>query len=313
MGSRLARPTARLRRKSVSRMRSGAIELSPVAPFDFDLALRFLQVWPATVLEKIADGRYRRAVKIAGHDVLLSIHSTGTHMRPRLVLEVCGAGIDARVVEQAAALVRRTFALDVDPTPFLQAAQADPILAQLVARLHALRPMLIIDPFEAVLWTILGQQINLAFARRLKQALIEMCGSRLEVNGELFGLFPQPAEVMALDPERMRQRQFSRQKAAYVKETAAVVLSGRLDFEALRTAPADQALAALTGINGIGRWTAEYVLIRALGFRDAIPAADVGLRKAIGRAYGLERAATEDEVRSLPANWQGWREGVAFY
>ena len=69
----------------------------------------------------------------------------------------------------------------------------------------------------------------------------------------------------------------------------------------------------MTGINGIGRWTAEYVLIRALGFRDAIPAADVGLRKAIGRAYGLERAATEDEVRSLSANWQGWREGVAFY
>ena len=75
------------------------------------------------------------------------------------------------------------------------------MLAEVVGRLHALRPIMIIDPFEAALWSILGQQINLAFARRLKQALIEMCGSHLEVNGERFGLFPQPAQVVHLDPQ----------------------------------------------------------------------------------------------------------------
>src|SRR5262249_21135935 len=93
----------------------------------------------------------------------------------------------------------------------------------------------------------------------------------------------------------------------------AAVLSGRIDFEVLRTMPAEEALVTLTGIKGIGRWTAEYVLIRALGFPDAIPAADVGLRKSVGQAYGLQRTATEEEVRTRAEKWQGWRGWAAFY
>ncbi len=185
-------------------MRSTRIELSALPPFDFDLLLRYLRIWPAAVLEKIDAGRYRRAVTLDGRDVLLSIHSIGTISKPRLVLEVLGAGVDQAIIERAAALVRRTFSLDADPAPFLQAAQADRVLAELVERLHTLRPIMIIDPFEAALWSILGQQINLAFARRLKQALIELCGSHLEINGERFGVFPKPAQVAGLDPHLAR-------------------------------------------------------------------------------------------------------------
>jgi DNA-3-methyladenine glycosylase II len=299
--------------RTISATRSASVELSAVAPFDFDLALRYLQIWPAAVLEKVDDGRYRRAVTIAGRDVLLSLSPIGTIRRPRLLLEIAGQEVDGAILENAATLVRHTFLLDVDPAPFLDAAAADPVLAEVVGRLHALRPMLIIDPFEAITWTILGQQINLAFARRLKLALIEMCGSHLEVGGERFGVFPRPAEVMRLDPEIARQRQFSRQKVEYVKGIAAAVSGGQLDFEALRSLPADRVLAALTGIKGVGRWTAEYVMIRALGFPDLIPAIDVGLRRSIGRAYGMGRAATEEEVRALSAKWEGWRGWAAFY
>jgi len=284
-----------------------------MAPYDFELTLRYLRIWPAAVLERVEDGRYRRAVNIDGHDVLLSLHSTGTRMRPRLVLEISGAAIDPTVVDRAAAVIRRTFRLDADPVPFLKAAEADPILAEVAGRLGGVRPIQIIDPFEAVLWTILGQQINLAFARRLKLALIEMCGGYLEINGDRFGLFPQPAQVVHLDGQLARERQFSRQKVEYIKGIAAAVLSGEIDFELLRSAPPEQALGALTAIKGIGRWTAEYLLIRALGFPDAIPAADVGLRKSIGKAYGMGRTATEQEVRTLSEKWQGWRGWAAFY
>jgi DNA-3-methyladenine glycosylase II len=313
MASRAIRPAATLPSKAATRARPAAIELRAVAPFDFDLALRYLRIWPAAVLERVEDGRYRRAVNVGGHDVLLSLHSIGMPARPRLVLEVFGAGIDRSVVERAAALIRRTFLLDTDPALFLKAAQADPVLAEVAGRLGALRPIQIIDPFEAVSWSILGQQINLAFARRLKLALIEMCGGYLEVNGERFGLFPPPAQVVHLDAQIARERQFSRQKVEYIRGIAAAVLSGQIDFELLRTAAPQEALNALTAVKGIGRWTAEYVLIRALGFRDAIPAADVGLRKSIGKAYGMDRTATEEEVRALSAKWEGWRGWAAFY
>ena len=90
------------------------------------------------------------------------------------------------------------------------------------------------------------------------------------------------------------------------------MLSGQIDFELLRTQPPEQALNALTAVKGIGRWTAEYLLIRALGFRDAIPAADVGLRKSIGKAYGMDRTATEEEVRALSAKWTDGADGPRF-
>ena len=264
-------------------------------------------------MEKIDGGTYKRALTISGHDVLLSIQSAGTIKRPRLILELFGDNLDTAIVEPAAAIVRRTFMLDVDPAPFLEAAQADPVLAQVVARHYQMRPMMIIDPFEALLWTVVGQQINMSFARRLKLALIEMCGRHMMVGGDRFALFPGPREVAMLEESMMRQRQFSRQKAAYVKCIAAAALSGQLDFDVLRSLPAEQALAALTSIRGIGRWTAEYIMIRALGFRDAIPAADVGLRKAVGLAYAIGRHATEEEVRAISSKWPGWRGWGAFY
>ena len=64
---------------------------------------------------------------------------------------------------------------------------------------------------------------------------------------------------------------------------------------------------------GVGRWTAEYLLMRGLGFPDVIPAADGGLRKVMGLAYGLGRNATEDEVREIAERWKGWRSFGAFY
>jgi DNA-3-methyladenine glycosylase II len=307
------RAAGRLPPKPVSPMAHAAVELRAIPPFDFQMLVHYMRIWPAAVLEKVEDGGYRRAVNIAGQDTVLALHSVGTPAQPRIVLEIFGARADKAVVKQASALVRRTLRLDDDPVPFLKAAQTDPVLARIVERLQGIRPIQIIDPFEAVLWTILGQQINLAFARRLKLALIEMCGRHLEINGERLALFPRPADAMMLDPLQARARQFSRQKVEYIKVIAAAVDSGRLDFEALRAGPQEDALRALTAIKGIGRWTAEYLLIRALGFADAIPAADVGLRRAIGEAYGMDGNATETQVRTLAAKWDGWRGWAAFY
>ena len=76
--------------------------------------------------------------------------------------------------------------------------------------------------------------------------------------------------------------------------------------------PSDQAIRELTALRGVGRWTAEYVLMRGLGHPDVIPAADVGLQSAIGRAYGLGRKATEPEVRMLAEQWVPRRSHAAF-
>ncbi len=291
------------------------VELAPAPPYDFALALRYVATSPSAILERIgADGVYRRALRLAGRDVVIAVRSLGTVEQPRLLLELYAAApVDAAVEAAAVAAVRRIFTLDADPADFLALAETDPIFGKLIRRLYGVRPILIPDPFEALIWAVIGQQINVTFARKLKLVLIELCGRSLSTATGEYALAPEPASIAALDEEVLRSRQFSRQKAAYVCELARAVAEGELDFAALAVLPHEEALAAITRFRGAGRWTAEYVLMRGLGARDSLPAADIGLRAIIVRWYGLDRHASESEVRAIAEAWTGWRGWAAFY
>jgi DNA-3-methyladenine glycosylase II len=288
--------------------------LSPTPPYDFAEVERYLVRSPSAVLERIDEaGTFARALRVAGEDVLLVLRSLGTVEEPRLELEIAGTRVDERVEAEAVCLVRRIFALDVDPKPFLALAMGDAVFGALVRRHPGLRPVLIADPYEALIWAVLGQQITVRFARTLKERLTELCGRRMTVEGRAYWLPPRPEEVAAADPAELRVRQFSAQKIAYVIGLSRAILDGELRLQEMAALPHEEAIAALTRFKGIGRWTAEYVLMRGLGVRDSIPAADVGLRAIIGQWYELGRKATEKEVRERAEAWAGWRSWASFF
>lgn len=289
------------------------IELTPPAPYDFAWACAWLRTSSSAILEDVdSEGIYRRAVHLRGHDVLLELRSTGIEGAPRLILTVLGHGLEGYVVESAVSSIRRIFQLDSDCDAFLAAAGGDPVLAALAGRFSGFRPVLIASPYEALVWAILGQQVNITFARALKRTLMSLCARQLTYAGRSYPIFPDPDAVAALDPALLRTHHFSRQKASYVVELSRAVASGALDFDAIAAMAYDDALQALTRFRGIGRWTAEYVVMRGLGHPDSIPATDMGLRAVMGRAYGLGRTATEAEVRALAGAWTGWRSWGAF-
>ena len=292
-----------------------SVELEPLPPYDFALALRYVAASPSAVLERVsADGIYRRALRLMGQDVVLSVRSLGTVMQPRLLLELYSDSlVNDAVLEAATAAARRIFTLEADVAPFLALTERDPVFGVLLRSLGVVRPILIPDPFEALMWAIVGQQINVAFARKLKLVLVELAGRILSTEAGDYALAPEPSVVAALDPEKLRVRQFSRQKVEYVLELSRAVAEGDLDFSALASLPSDEAITAITRFKGAGRWTAEYVLMRGLGMRDSLPAGDLGLRAIIGRWYGLDRHASESEVREIAERWAGWRGWSAFY
>jgi len=270
--------------------------LQPSQPFSFELACSYLMRSPSTILERVEPGRYRRAVVLDGKQTLVTVED-GLRVTPAA----------------AAPLVRRIFQLDVDVTGLSEVARADPVFAALVKQCRGLRPILLPTPFETLIWAILGQQVNVSFAAKTKRALAERYGERLTAGGETFLLFPTPDELASANNEDLASLQLSRQKARYIKGIADGVLQGRFDLEAIGVLPEEEAIGILRGIVGVGRWTAEYVLLRGFGHKDVIPAADAGLQIAIGRAYGLGRKATEPEVRELAERWAGWRGYAAFY
>lgn len=146
-----------------------------------------------------------------------------------------------------------------------------------------------------------------------------------EVNGDVVFRFPKRAEVEAqlkkeagLLPKLKRSVSaaipvFSLRKAEYVMEFARKVSEGSPDLEALERMEDEKAIEYLTGIRGVGRWTAECILLLGLGRPDLLPADDIGLRNAVTRAYTLDHQATEAEVRQIGESWRPWRSWVTRY
>lgn len=290
------------------------IELTPSAPFNFELALKFLRHSPSAILEKIhADGSYRRVFNIRNVDVLVVLRSLGTPKNPRLCLEVPGSNSDLAIEEHASAIVQRIFSLDVDSSPFVALCSKDKVFGTVLNHYRGLRPVLIPDPYEALLWSIIGQQVNVAFAKKLKIRLVSVYGHNLTIDEESYPCLPRPETLASLSEQELRALQFSRQKAAYLINLSKAVRDGDLQFSILNALPHLRAIEILMSFKGIGRWTAEYVLSRAFGAPDSIPAADIGLRTIIGRAYGIGRVASEMEVRAIAQSWSGWRGWASFY
>jgi DNA-3-methyladenine glycosylase II len=282
-------------------------------PFRFDLALRYLATSPSTVAE-LVDGRgYARAFRAATGAAVALVSAPHGGAAGALRLRVVGDGAGPSALEQAERIARDAFGLDLDAVGASSVVARDRAVAPLAERYRGLRPLAIPDPFEALCWAILGQQINVAFAARTKRALIERYGQPVELDGARLWLFPPPERLVELTPEELRPLQISRQKALYLAELARAVVGGQLDLDRVRTLPDETAIAALTRLKGVGTWTAEYLLLRGFGRPDALPAADVGLRAALGRLHGLGRHASETEVRAMAEAWRPYRGFVAFY
>ncbi len=286
-------------------MQTRHLTLTPHPPFNFPLILETLLASPGSVLEVLTASEYRRALQIDGTPVLVTVRAADGQAQPTLSLAVTAERVDEATAALVADAFARIFVAGLDTSPI--DALDDPVFAQAWALRRGFRPVQLPDVFEAIAWAIIGQQINVAFAARCKRALTERYGGRMEVDGATYLLFPTPETLAPLDEANLQALQFSRQKARYVIGLSRAIIEGRFKPGALAGMPADEALARLQELLGVGRWTAEYVLLRGLGYPDALPAGDVALQKAVGRAYGLGRNATEAEVRTLGERWAPWR------
>ncbi len=178
-------------------------------------------------------------------------------------------------------------------------AASDPVLAGVVAT-TGLGPLHRRDkPYHALLRAVLAQQVSKAAADAIEARFLGLFPSR----------DPTPARLLRLDAEALRAAGLSRQKAGYVRAVAEAARGGRLARSRLERLDDDAVLERLTAIRGIGRWTAEMVLIFSLGRPDVFPADDVGIERAMERLYPLpERGrARRTAMRAIAAPWSPWR------
>jgi len=186
---------------------------------------------------------------------------------------------------------------------------ADPVLARLIddrpafdprAWLAQLPPM---DLYGALLFQVVGQQLSVAATRRILARIEALFGGHL----------PAPAELLSVDPGKLREAGLSWRKIGTLRDVAERLSDGRLDPDVLSTLPDDELMAELTAIPGIGPWTVQGALIIALGREDVVLPGDLALRKAVQVAYQLDHLPAQQEVLAIAERWRPYRSLATSY
>lgn len=195
---------------------------------------------------------------------------------------------------------RRLLGLHVDPAPFEAA------FPELAAPRKGLRIPLSANPFEALAWTIVGQQINLRFAYVLRNNLIRACKT-VSCQGLL--AHPTPGQLAALDPEELRLLKFSQRKAEYVIGMARRVAEGALPLDEMAGWEPERVAEVLLRERGIGPWSVQYFMMRGLGFVDCAPIGDSALHAALGGVDARRAAELMEKYRPYRslATFHLWR------
>lgn len=275
--------------------------------FDWDYALAYLSRSSDEILDVVSGRSVLRAVHHQSGPALIEIGEKASDAYPALTARVLAGNLPPELLD---AQVRCQYQVGL---PNALEAIDEPLARKLLDTFARAPIVQAGSPFEALVWAILGQQINVQFAYRLKRAMIEQFGERINFANQTYYTFPSAERLAALNHERdLRPLQFSRQKSRYIIELSRALVNGDLDFEYIATLNDADASAALQEHLGVGRWTAEYVLLRGLGRLDALPAGDAGLKAAVGVHLELGRNATEDEVREIAERWAPYRGAIGF-
>jgi 3-methyladenine DNA glycosylase/8-oxoguanine DNA glycosylase len=251
-------------------------------------------------------------------------HKAGDGMNGAAWLEVAFTPSPSLTRTAVRTALTRMFDLDGDLESFIAHVRRDKLLGPLVKRRPHVRLPRLIDPFEGLVRAMLGQQVTVRAASTMTDRFTRQFGVMIgteavaatkaskaskapdtsdtpEAPGALYA-FPRPDVIAGAGADALRGIGLTRAKATAIARLAETLASGRLDCARLADLSSDDAQAALVALPGIGPWTASYVRMRVLGDRDAFPAADLGVIKAL-EALGISRA---DQVATAE-HWRPWR------
>lgn len=273
-------------------------------PLDVSASVEMFRRWGDDLLDRWDGETLLRTVRVAGGETFaVAATPVGSITRPRLRIQVD----DPRHLDAASAAAARWF-VTPPPEALAELAAREPMIGAADRLLPGVRPVLQPDLLTALVRSISAQQINLRFAAVVRGRLAERYGRRLAVGDHV--VYSLDAERLAgLDAADLRALQFTTRKSEYIVGVAKAVLDGRLDRGRLEQLSDEEFIAEMSSLDGVGRWTAEWLLARSLG-RPVVVAGDLGVRKAVGRAYRDGAMPSESEVREITANW-GAAAGVA--
>jgi len=287
--------------------------LSPHSPFRLDLTVWTLRRRTENAIDRWDGTTYRRVLPLDGASVEVAVSQIAPAESPDLQVSVAGATARSGVKAALVPVLERMFGLNVDLDEFYRFAARDTRLGPLAERFRGMRPPRFPTAFEALVNGFACQQMSLTLGITLLSRLSQSYGLAAGKGNQTAHAFPRPENLAGLDLRALRPLGFSYQKSRAIIEAARAVCEGQLDLESLFTLPDDEAVERLEQLRGVGRWTAEYVLLRGLGRWHLFPGDDVGARNNLTRWLKLRKPLDYDRIKRVLARWKGYGGLIYFH
>ncbi len=295
-------------------MTSISFELSPKPPFRLDLTAWLLRRRPHNWVDRWDGQTYQRVLLVQEEPVLATVFQIGPPAAPRLQVELRGESLEA--ADRAPALkaaLTQMLGLDADLEEFYRLAGQDRRLQALVQPLRGFKPPRFPSVFETLVNAIACQQLSLTVGIHLLNRLAADYGPSFPGANGPAAAFPRAVDLAGADPENLRRLGFSRSKGRTLVDLAQGVAQGRVDLNQLDTLDDEQAVKYLEALRGIGRWSAEYMLLRGLGRWRIFPGDDVGARKQLQAWLELPQPPDYQETGRLLARWEPFGGLIYFH
>ena len=287
--------------------------IEPGAPFRLDLTVWALRRRASNQIDQWDGATYTRVLQLDGQPVRVSVSQRQTQPCPRLLVTASSSVPFAQVPTRVGQILQRMLGFATDVTAFYPLAERDPALAPLARRFQGLKPPRFPSLFEALLNAFACQQVSLDVGLLLLNRLTEAYGqAHTDASGVRYA-FPTPEALSCAAPEHLRSLGFSRQKARAMLELAAVLGGGQQQWCSLETESNEEICQHLLPLRGVGRWTAEYVLLRGFGRMEVFPGDDVGAQKNLQALFALEEKPTYEHIHTLTARWHPYAGLVYFH
>lgn len=278
-------------------------------PYDFPLTASFFARFDTEIVDRFRDGIYRRALWVNGRAIAVRVCQRARH----LDVTVAGARLTADDMAALRGTVSRMLGVGQDLAGFYRLARRDPVLARTLPLLRGLHVAGYASLFEALVIAILSQQVTIRFANILKGRLVEAYGTRVRAWGEGLWAFPRPEDLAEAKVADLRAMQLSTRKGEYVVDLARNFGRGGWEEAGLAALDDEAFVARVASLRGLGRWSAEWALVRGLGRADLLPADDVGVQRAISEGYFRGRKLTPAMVDRFGRRWRPYRSLAISY
>jgi DNA-3-methyladenine glycosylase II len=284
-----------------------------VPPFDFDLTARIFSHGDEQI-QAYSEGEYSRVLGIDDRLMLASVRSTGTVDEPELLVKLgSNTEISKDDVTAAKKSISTIFDVGLDLVPFYRAVASDKTMTKIVEKLNGLKICSTPTAFEALVSSIVEQQISLNVALSLERKLIKKFGEKLVLGTDDYYAFPTPDKLCLGTLGQFRACGLSKSKAEYIRGISKLLSNRELNLEEMKSMDEEAIIKELLEIRGVGVWTAELTMIRGMQKYDTMPADDLGLRRCVAGYYTGGKPVSGHEARTIAEKWNPWRGYASFY